>query len=87
MGATEMVQRLKAHAIFAEEVWFLAPRWLITACNSTPGDLVPSETHINTNTQNKRDLKTGVVAHAFNPSTREAEAVGFLSSRPDWSTK
>jgi hypothetical protein len=29
----------------------------------------------------------GVVAHAFNPSTREAEAGGFLSSRPDWSTK
>jgi hypothetical protein len=24
----------------------------------------------------------GVVAHAFNPSTREAEAGGFLSSRP-----
>jgi hypothetical protein len=34
-----------------------------------------------------------VVAHAFNPSTREAdaeakaEAGGFLSSRPAWSTK
>jgi hypothetical protein len=28
-----------------------------------------------------------VVAHAFNPSTWEAEAVGFLSSRPAWSTK
>ena len=27
----------------------------------------------------------GVVAHAFNPSTREAEAGGFLSSRPAWS--
>jgi hypothetical protein len=26
--------------------------------------------------------KPGVVAHAFNPSTREAEAGGFLSSRP-----
>uniref|UniRef100_A0A8C6I930 Uncharacterized protein n=1 Tax=Mus spicilegus TaxID=10103 RepID=A0A8C6I930_MUSSI len=37
------------------------------------------------------DLKNvvvpGVVAHAFNPSTREAEAGGFLSSRPAWSTK
>jgi uncharacterized protein with von Willebrand factor type A (vWA) domain len=31
--------------------------------------------------------KTGVVAHAFNPSTLEAEAGGFLSSRPAWSTK
>jgi hypothetical protein len=29
----------------------------------------------------------GVVAHAFNPSTWEAEAGGFLSSRPVWSTE
>jgi hypothetical protein len=28
-----------------------------------------------------------VVAHAFNPSTWEAEAGRFLSSRPAWSTK
>jgi hypothetical protein len=36
----------------------------------------------------KKDYnKLGVVAHAFNPSTREAEAGGFLSSRPTWSTK
>jgi hypothetical protein len=28
-----------------------------------------------------------VVAHAFNPSTREAEVGGFLSSRPAWSTE
>jgi hypothetical protein len=28
-----------------------------------------------------------MMAHAFNPSTREAEAGGFLSSRPAWSTK
>jgi major histocompatibility complex class I len=26
-------------------------------------------------------------AHAFNPSTWEAEAGGFLNSRPAWSTK
>jgi hypothetical protein len=32
-------------------------------------------------------LLAGMVAHAFNPSTREAEAGGFLSSRPAWSTK
>jgi hypothetical protein len=28
-----------------------------------------------------------VVAQAFNPSTREAETVGFLSLRPAWSTE
>jgi hypothetical protein len=31
--------------------------------------------------------RAGVVAHTFNPSTREAEAGGFLSSRSAWSTK
>jgi hypothetical protein len=29
----------------------------------------------------------GMVAHAFNPGTQEAEAGGFLSLRPAWSTK
>jgi hypothetical protein len=37
------------------------------------------------------DLKTstslGVVAHAFDPSIREAKAGGFRSSRPAWSTQ
>jgi hypothetical protein len=33
------------------------------------------------------DLSLGVVVHAFNPSTQEAEAGGFVSSRPAWSTK
>jgi hypothetical protein len=32
-------------------------------------------------------VELGVVAHAFNPSTREVEAGGFLSSRPAWSTE
>jgi predicted RNase H-like nuclease len=31
--------------------------------------------------------KLGVMAQAFNPSTREAEAGEFLSSRPAWSTE
>jgi hypothetical protein len=31
--------------------------------------------------------RLGVVAHAFNPSTWEAEAGGFLSSRLAWFTK
>jgi hypothetical protein len=29
----------------------------------------------------------GMVAHAFNPSTWETEAGGFLSSKPAWSTE
>jgi hypothetical protein len=32
----------------------------------------------------KNNNKPGLVAHIFNPSTREAEAGGFLSSRPAW---
>jgi hypothetical protein len=32
-------------------------------------------------------IKPGMVAQAFNPRTREAEAGRFLSSRPAWSTK
>jgi hypothetical protein len=32
-------------------------------------------------------LNQAVVAHAFNPSTWEAEAGGFLNSRPAWSTE
>jgi hypothetical protein len=31
--------------------------------------------------------KLRVAEHAFNPSTGEAEAGGFLSSRPAWSTE
>jgi hypothetical protein len=41
----------------------------------------------NKNNQFKNDLLPGVVAHTFNPSTREAEAGGFLSSRLAWSTE
>jgi hypothetical protein len=32
-------------------------------------------------------LSRAVVVHAFNPSTWEAEACGFLNSRPAWSIK
>jgi hypothetical protein len=35
----------------------------------------------------KTSCEPGVVTHAFDPSTWEAEAGGFLSSRPAWSTK
>jgi hypothetical protein len=35
----------------------------------------------------KRNSSRAVVANAFNPSTWEAEAGKFLSSRPAWSTE
>jgi hypothetical protein len=35
----------------------------------------------------KRELLPGVVVHAFNPGTWEAEPGGFLSLRPALSTK
>jgi major histocompatibility complex class I len=37
--------------------------------------------------QLKTMSRRAVVAHTFNPSTWEAEAGGFLSLRPAWSTK
>jgi hypothetical protein len=45
---------------------------------------VQIDAHIETKTR-KRVL--GVVVHAFNPNTWEAEAGGFLSSRLAWSTE
>jgi hypothetical protein len=39
-----------------------------------------------TDSDNTRD-PPGVVAYAFNPSTWEAEAGGFLSSRPAWTAR
>jgi hypothetical protein len=35
----------------------------------------------------KIQMQPGMVTHTFNPSTWEAEAGGFLSSRPAWSTE
>jgi hypothetical protein len=38
-------------------------------------------------TGKKENLLLGVVTHAFDPSTWEAEAGGSLNSRPAWSTE
>jgi hypothetical protein len=50
-------------------------------------DIPPQNKINNHNKLFCKNMKPGVVAHAFNPSTREAEAGGFLSSRPAWSTE
>jgi hypothetical protein len=42
---------------------------------------------IKTKNKKKKKMLPGVVVHGFNPSTREAEAGGFLSLRPAWPTK
>jgi hypothetical protein len=44
------------------------------------------ERQVTTANAKRVPVSRAVVAHAFNPSTREAEAGGFLSSRPAWST-
>jgi hypothetical protein len=49
--------------------------------------LKQNKTKQNKTKQNKTKQEPGVVAHAFNPSTWEAEAGRFLSSRPAWSTE
>jgi hypothetical protein len=46
-----------------------------------------SQKNLKKKKEKKRKEKMGVVARIFNPSTQEAEAGGFLSSRPAWSTK
>ena len=43
--------------------------------------------HSNNNNKKEFVLLPGMVAHTFNPSTWEADAGGFLSLRPAWSTK
>jgi hypothetical protein len=68
--------------------------WFILACFSLELGLANAGWAILTNLVNiitklliMSFLELGMVAQAFNPSTWEAEAGEFLSSRPAWSTK
>ena len=59
--------------------------WVCWPCKNTLGD---EEKHLLLRKKaDKVRVSRAVVAHAFHPSTREAEAGGFLSSRPAWFTK
>jgi hypothetical protein len=50
------------------------------------GTAIRSFLIVKTAMRRKKKKKLSMVAHTFNPSTWEAEAGGFLSSRPAWST-
>jgi hypothetical protein len=58
-----------------------------TARAVTPGGLGGSKVTKSSHLLYKKSIELGVVVHAFNPSTQEAEVGGFLSSRPAWSTE
>jgi hypothetical protein len=57
-----------------------------THAQTHPQTLTQVYTNMYTHTYIK-NKGAGVMAHTFNPSTWEAEAGGFLSSRPAWSTE
>jgi hypothetical protein len=57
--------------------------WKVTTALHVPANALKSRVCV----KRMRSDKDCVVAHAFNPCTREAEAGGFLSSRLAWSTK
>jgi hypothetical protein len=61
-------------------------QWLSNMHKASISSPTPQTKHIHTQMW-VQDVMPGMVAHAFNPSTPEAEAGRFLSSRPAWSTK
>jgi hypothetical protein len=67
-----------------EEVVLLLPRAPESSQISFPSTRIVWE---GTRLEQELESRRAVVAHAFNPSTWEAEAGGFLSSRSAWSTK
>jgi hypothetical protein len=61
--------------------------WALCFINATGSTRKPGKEWDSVACLKKMAVEPGVVAHAFNPSTWEAEAGGFLSSRPAWSTE
>ncbi len=66
---------------------YRTPNRLDQKRNSSRHIIIRTTNALNKDRILKAVRKPGVVVHAFNPSTQEAEAGGFLSSRPAWSTK
>jgi hypothetical protein len=60
----------------------------VSGCTQQYSDMSINVLRINNWSNGDKEIfSPAVVAHAFNPSTWEAEAGGFLSSRPAWSTE
>jgi hypothetical protein len=72
---------------FQSQVWWHMPYLLGDRATRSRESQRKTKRKTNKQTNKKVSSEPGVVVHAFNPSTREAEAGGFLSSRPAWSTK
>jgi hypothetical protein len=84
----KVVQTFNARTQEAEAGRFLSssPGWSTKQIPEQPG--LSSETLSHKRIKiKKKEMLPGVVAHAFDPITQEAEAGGFLSSRPAWSTE
>jgi hypothetical protein len=85
-GTGEMGQQLRALAALAESPGSVSSTHMAIQFQRTSCPLLTSE-----DTRHmyiyKRKHSRAVVAHTFNSSTWEAEAGGFLSSRPAWPTK
>jgi hypothetical protein len=79
--------RLLRFFFFFFNVWWCMP--LILALGRQISGFEVSMIYINPVSKNQNQITklNHGVAHASNPSTREAEAGRFLSSRPAWSTE
>jgi hypothetical protein len=69
----------------------LARHYCAHACNLVPGEAeargLVKRVQGQTRLCKESSGSWALVMHSFNPSTQEAEAGGFLSSRPAWSTE
>jgi hypothetical protein len=90
VGAGKRTQGLQRHHVFLTAEPFLPRPWYpILNLAKTMACYIYAAAGMDTNKKANNLSKQpsrAVATHAFNPSTWEAEAGGFLSSRPAWST-